>query len=351
MSFARTWPKLAENGVFIEDLNDLNQEINARAGVANAAFAECTSLRDAVVALHSRINSVIQAKFAEPATGYKWCTAGQAELTTGAFIDRRLNPWKAVFGGARSNWLRNGAGGEGGTPDDCEEPHCLFVNEIYTFIIGAMKWRYAIPISAGKVFRSSGDVTAETSKQDALDTAWTRYGAADAAEGGTDATFYADWRTDAGSYYFNVVGTREFTYLALGPIVLAAKCFLWNLWASFYYADVEGVETLIAAPAWDLDIYIGTTNPAPLGAADWDYGALSGTIEIDQLGNMTDLDPALSTALVNFAPDATNYLQLRAGDAQKPQCAVDSGFWAAWWDNLWQWIQFSSLRVLWQVAA
>jgi len=330
MAWTSEWPKVGDQNLGLSVINELNDELNLRAGTSYEGFLACSSLWTALVLLHGRVYAQLPS-FANPDTGYKWALPGQIEVLTGTWTDRRNNIFKKVFGGDRLRWLKNGTGGEGSTPDSCCEPYAFFLNELHD-IIDAMTWKYGAATDALAVSRDA-DAT-EATKQASLNTAWAGYEACAEVLSSGNAVLQGDYGMFAGPDYYCFVGGRHaFGSLALPATVTAMKAFVFQIRGSHYYKDVDGAPVDAALPSWPLAFRIGSVNPAPLGAGDWNYGAAAGSVDINQyapftfLETVTPVEPAAVADLAGYTQGATNWVQLQPGTGQKPQCIVDDGYW------------------------
>lgn len=348
MAWTRTWPKAADDEIYLEDLNELNSELNLRAGLSNAAFAEGDALWNCIWTMRSRVNGVLHTvelpahtgKFLD-GDGFFWGYPGEDTQYTG--YSRQINPWKHLYGGSRLAW-RNKADGTEATagdqwePEACgledSEPYEFLLNELYD-VINLLEWNI-IPVAAthGSLNRH-GDPSWETSAQDALDAAWASFGAATATSAGTPlAHTYAAWQTqtvESGTEYSLYMDEwRQFFSHAI-PTHTAARLVLYQLDQNRFDTDPDGDDD--TPPAWNVLIRAGTDAiPSPPTDDEWTYGAQIGTVAVpDELAaSGSEYEGAWYGALTGLEAGETNYIQIIGdGLAAKPQYLVDDG----WWDD------------------
>ena len=352
------WPKAEDDDIAISDFNELNDELNARAGVANAAFtggADTPSLWNAIDAMQDRIYAVIQAKFGDVTTGYKYALPGTAEVLAGSCLNRTRSLFDVLYGDDREDFLDSVADGEGRPPTEGNNPFTHYVNELYD-VIDALKWRWDViaSISSPRAVRKAFGYQLEDTKQESLDEAYAGYLAeTEAAYDLGVAYFWALYVYSPGAvkYLCAISSYRTFAYVDLPDdiTIIAAKVFLYRVKLSVYDADVGQKKP----PEWNLNIAISPTSPMPLGAGDWTFGTLQGGIPVDLLATngavSTDLDPPASLAIPDFTSEARNYIQMNSDDNISPQHVVDDGNWGDYHDAQ-QRITPDDIRFWFQVA-
>jgi len=159
MAWARTWPKVADDEIALEDFNDLNDELNLRAGLSYAAIADGTNLRTVIQTMRVRIHGVLPAWLGAYWSDSKFLNAsgvpyGPPTLATCGYLGAGEGPWQNIFeelyAGGRLAWRNEDDGTEATSegswyPPKCSlqdsEPYIFHVNELYD-VINALVWRF-----------------------------------------------------------------------------------------------------------------------------------------------------------------------------------------------------------------
>ena len=341
MAWARTWPKVECDDIALEDFNELNSELNLRAGVANAAFVEGDGLRYAIKTMRTRVNSVLK----DPSTpvggflnasGYLYCPPAVASG------DDSVNIFGELYGGGRLAWRNKLDGTEatsGGNwwPPQCSledsDPYIFHVNELYD-VINALEWNVLAPFTQLGVWYRLGQGYHATTKQGALDAAWTDILAATALDsaGWQNNQVKLQYTGDAAetpAYRVNIWHAQRFASLAIPASMTAARLYFCRLAYNQYLTGSTTYSKIPTVP--NLLVYSDTTTPVPLSDADWGFGALGLTVAFpDQ--NAPTYNGVWGGAITGLAADATNYFRFSTSClSTKPQYIVDSGYWRGVW--------------------
>jgi len=341
MAWARTWPKVACDEFALEDMNELNSELNLRAGIANAAFVEGDGLRYAIRTMRLRVNAVLKTPAAPEGgflndSGYLYCPPAVASG------DDSVNIFGELYGGGRLAWRNEDDGteatGSSWWPPECSledsDPYIFHVNELYD-VIDALEWNVLAPLTdLGNLFLL-GQGYHLTTKQGALDDAWADLTGNTPTTTGThynqEEVQYTGDDAETPAYRVNIWHTQRFASLAIPATMTAARLYFCRL-AYNRYLTGESTYSKIPAPQPNALVYVDNTTPVPLAAADWGFGALGLTVAIpDQ--NAPTYNGVWGGALTGLTADATNYFRFGLSClTAPPQYVVDGGYWrpVAW---------------------
>ena len=202
---AGLWPVDQDTTTVLTAANELRTELNARAGLAVAAFVQGDSTWDAIKVLRDAVDGVITDFYKEDDWGQY---VGNGVAGDGGGLDGTVNIFNDVFGGVRAAWRNTAAGGEATAPlydpPNHSDPYTFHFNELHD-VIDALEWKraecsaYSDTNSKSALLREGGQDWGEpayATVQEALDAAWTEVNADTAAAvsiGATMTAAYENW--------------------------------------------------------------------------------------------------------------------------------------------------------------